>query len=154
MSPTCRRHVANTRKCRQICPKLHVGSDTTHEKRVPDTANLCVVSPTLTKSTNKITYKITTSCLRLTHDLRDNNMLLHSNNSRPNLCYRNLHMSPAQTSRDHDHSLIGGWFVGWSVGKSVEVGLILSFLFDYVPSFHPLLLFASSSFTADRLTID
>ena len=53
MSPTCRRHVAETVKCRQICPKLHVGSDTTHEKRVPDTADLCVVLPTLYKITSK-----------------------------------------------------------------------------------------------------
>jgi hypothetical protein len=56
MSPTCRRHVADTGKCWKICPKLHVCSDMTHEKRVPDTADLCVVPAT--------PYKITTSCLR------------------------------------------------------------------------------------------
>ena len=67
MSPTCRRHVADTGKCRQICPKLHFGSDTTHEKRVPDTADLCVVPAT--------PYKITTSCLHA------DGRLLHKRNT-------------------------------------------------------------------------
>ena len=61
MSATCRRHVADTGKCRQICPKLRVGSDTTCEKRGPDMHNLCVVLPTHTNSYTKIT---TSSCLR------------------------------------------------------------------------------------------